>query len=318
MTKKNHDSKFVIYQVLYIFVITVLALKGADLDLRRVISKEDAVDKSVRDSLIMKLDSLYALGLTPKIEIDPNVVVENVELKEKIASLNREMQELNERVVIIPEEKEPEQPKEIVDEQTLLQSPIAVTQTFIQHTWNKAKNTGNVPTTIIDPKNPNTPLVTVPPGQEKTFDLTDQNEVIIKFGSQQDRIKVLPNRPPEVKIERVTTKMNASNIYVQELQRITAFTVTIIDERPDQLKVTHSGPISVTGPQKDSKGNPVYYVSLNLAPNEARFDEWLDRNSSLRESDGRYKTNFFFTVVDQRSKDRVQVGDSFFFTDFSK
>ena len=37
----------------------------------------------------------------------------------------------------------------------------------------------------------------------------------------------------------------------------------------------------------------------------------------LRESDGRYKVNFFFTVVDEISKDRVQVGDSFFFTEFS-
>lgn len=317
MIKKNHDSKFVIYQVLYIFVITVLALKGADLDLSRVISKEDAVDKSVRDSLIMRLDSLYALGLSPKIEIDPNVVVENVVLKDKIAFLNKEMADLSQRI-IIPEEKLPEKPKEKVEEQTLLQSPISETQTFIQHTWNKAKNTGSVPTSIIDPKNPNNPIVVIPPGQEKIFDLTDQTEVMIKFGSQQDRIKVVPNRLPEVKIERVTTKMNSSNIYVQELQRITAFTVTILDERPDQLKVTHSGPISVTGPQKDSKGNPVYYVSLNLAPNEARFDEWLDRNGNLRESDGRYKTNFFFTVVDQRSKDKVQVGDSFFFTDFSK
>jgi len=59
-------------------------------------------------------------------------------------------------------------------------------------------------------------------------------------------------------------------------------------------------------------------VSLKVASNENRFDEWLDKFGNLREADGRYKVNFFFTVVDERSKDRVQVGDSFYFTDFSK
>jgi hypothetical protein len=164
----------------------------------------------------------------------------------------------------------------------------------------------------------NTPVAIIPPGEEKTFDLTDQNEVVVKFGTQEERVKVVTNRPPDVKIEKVTTKMSGSNIYVSDLQKITVFRVLIIDERIDQLKITYSGPISVTGPVKDSKGNLVYNVSLKLASNENRFDEWLDTYGDMRDPEGRYKTNFFFTVVDQRSKDRVQVGDSFIFTDFSK
>ncbi len=52
MIRRERDSKFVIYQVLYIFVITVLALKGADLDLRRVTLADETVKVSVRDSLI--------------------------------------------------------------------------------------------------------------------------------------------------------------------------------------------------------------------------------------------------------------------------
>jgi hypothetical protein len=62
----------------------------------------------------------------------------------------------------------------------------------------------------------------------------------------------------------------------------------------------------------------VYNVSLKIAANENQYDDWTDKNEGLRESDGRYKANFFFTVVDDRTKDRVQVGDSFFFTDFAK
>lgn len=313
MINKNRDSKFVIYQVLYIFVITVLALKGADLDLRRVALEEETVQKSVRDSLSTLLDSLYALGLDFKIEIDPNLPVENEELKRKLADLNRKVQDLNKIVEEIPH---PKDEPEIVEEQKIMQSPISAKQTFIQYTWNMARNTGSVPANIVDPRNGQT-IAVVQPGQEKRFDLLDQEEIIIKFGTQEERVKVIPNKPPEIKIERVTTRMNASRIYVRELQRITVFKVTIIDARPDQLKVTYTGPISVTGPQRDGNNNLVYNVSLNVASTKRAYNDWLDKFGNLREPDGRYKVNFFFTAVDEISKDRVQVGDSFFFTDFS-
>jgi hypothetical protein len=311
MINRNRDSKFVIYQVLYIFIITILAMKGAELDLRRVALEEETVDISVKDSLAAILDSIYALGIDFSIRIDPKVLDENEEMKERLAELNRKLEAVKDYVP-------PPDDEEIIDEQTKLQSPISLKQTFIQNTWNIAKNSGTVPTTVIDPANPNNAIVTIPPGTEKRFDLQDQTEVIIKFGSQEERIKVIPNRQPEVDIQLVTTKMSHSDIYVKELQRITAFTVKIIDSRPEQLKVTYSGPISVIGPQKDTKGNLVYNVSLRLATTETKYDDWLERNGDLQEADGRYKANFFFIVVDERTKDRVQVGDSFFFTDFSK
>jgi hypothetical protein len=314
MIKRERDSKFVIYQVLYIFVITVLALKGADLDLRRVALEDETVDVSVKDSLSAILDSLYALGIDFSIKIDPKVLDENLEMKEQLALLNKKLEKVKDYVPP-PKDKPKDKPKE---EQTKLQLPISLKQTFIQHTWNTARNSGSVPTYIYDPRDRSKPIVVIPPGQEKKFDLTDQNEVIVAFGSQEEKIRVGPNKPPEINIQRVTTKMNASDIYVRELQRITAFTVTIIDARPEQLKVSYSGPISVSGPQKDSDGNSVYNVSLRIAATENQFDDWVDKNEQLREADGRYKANFFFTVVDERTKDRVQVGDSFFFTEFSK
>ena len=315
MVKRERDSKFVIYQVLYIFVITVLALKGADLDLRRVALEAETVNVSVRDSLMSVLDSLYSLGIDFTIKIDPNVVVENEKMKEQLAELNRKLEKVKDYV---PPPKEEKPKEEIKEEQTKLQLPISLKQTFIQNTWNMARNSGNVPTTLYDPRDRSKPIVVIPPGKEVKFDLTDQSEVIVAFGTQEERVKVIPNKPPEIKIERVTTKMNSADIYVQELQRITAFTVTIIDNRPEQLKVSYSGPISVSGPQTDANGNMVYNVSLRLAANENQFDDWVDRNETLREADGRYKANFFFIVQDERTKDRVQVGDSFYFTDFAK
>jgi hypothetical protein len=320
MIGKNRDTKFIIYQVLYIFVITVLALKGANLDLSRVVKKDSVVSKSVRDSLVAFIDTLYKKGVNFNIKVDENATVENVELKEKLAHMNERVAVLTKEIRETPPVPEAPLPvKEELKEQTkILQSPLAISQTFIQNTWNKAKNTGNIPTYIYDSRNMSMPIVVVPPGQEKLFDLTDQKEIVVKFGSQEQRVIVNPRRPTEIKITRATTKMDASDIYVTELQRITGFTVTIIDERFDQLKVSYSGPISVSGPSKDSKGNMVYQVSLNIASNEQKFNDWTDRNRDLRTSDGKYKANFFFTTVDQRTKNRVQIGDVFYFTDYSK
>jgi hypothetical protein len=319
MARRYRDSKFIIYQVLYIFVITVLALKGADLNLSRVVMEDKAVDITVKDSLVALIDSLYAQGLNFDIKIDDSVIDENQELRQKLASMNQQMSSLTKKIKEIPvEDRTPEVKEPPVKDQTLEQLPLSETQTFIQNTWNVARNNGNVPSYIYDPGNLNTPLAVIQPGQEGKFDLTDQSEIVVKFGSQQQKLKVLPNKPPQVKIEKVTTHMDGRDIYVRELQRVTAFTVTIFDERPDQLKINHSGPISVTGPVMDSKGNPVYNVSLNLATSKQRFDDWLDKNENSRTPDGRYKAVFFFTVIDEKTNDRVQVGDQFIFTRFSK
>ena len=322
MIRKNRDTKFIIYQVLYIFVITVLALKGANLDLSRVVKKDTVVSKAVRDSLVALIDTLYKKGVSFNIKVDENATFENAELKQKLANMNQRVSVLTKEIRETPPDiiasPKTETPVPTNEQTKFLQSPLAISQTFIQNTWNKARNTGNVSTYIYDPQNMSNPISIIPPGQEKQFDLTNQKEIVIKFGSQEQRVIVNPRRPTEIKISRSTTKMDASDIYVQDLQRVTGFTVTVIDERPDQIKISYTGPITVNGPTKDIKGNLVYQVSLNIATTEQRFSEWADRNRDLRTSDGKYKANFFFTAVDQRTKNRVQVGDSFYFTDFSR
>jgi hypothetical protein len=317
MISKNRDSKFIIYQVLYIFVITVLALKGADLDLSKVISREKAVEKTKLDSLKIIIDSLYKMGANFDIKINPNLSEQNTELQQRLAQTTIKLQQLTTQIKEIPPEVRVPEPKyepPVQKEQNITQLPISFDYSFLQNTWNEVKNSGNVDLTLSDPNG--STIVVVRPGERKRFDLGSQSKVIAHYGSQRTEIKVHPKLPPEVKIERTTTKMNFSDIYVSELQRINSFKVTIIDPRPDQLKISPSGPVSVTGPIRDNKGNLVYNVMLRLAANQSQFDQWTDRNR--RESDGRYKVNFFFIVVDTRTGHRVQVGDSFYFTDYAK
>ncbi|MGE5429628.1 MAG: hypothetical protein ACM3QX_01035 [Syntrophomonadaceae bacterium] len=319
MVRKNRDSKFVIYQVLYIFVITVLAIKGAGLDLGEVISKNDAIKRSVRDSLVTVIDSLSAIGAKFDLRVEENMAVENVELKRKIESLSENMASLSKRVKDTPkiEESQVSKPGEEVKETLPVNSPLAEGQKFIQNTWNMAKNSGSVPVDIVDPSGGG--LITrIAPGEQKKFDLTGQRQVILRFSGREERVEVMPKRPPEIRIDNVSVKMKGSEIYAQDLQKTTVFKVTINTPRPEDLNIAYSGPITASGPVKDSKGNLIYNVSLKLAPNEEKFDEWMDKTRPLREGDGRYKVNFFFVAIDKITKTRVQVGDSFYFTSFQK
>ncbi len=81
-------------------------MKGAELDLRKVALEEETVDISVKDSLAAILDSLYALGIDFSIKIDPKVLDENEEMKDRLAELNRKLEAVKDYVPP-PEEKEP-------------------------------------------------------------------------------------------------------------------------------------------------------------------------------------------------------------------
>ncbi|MBK8946372.1 MAG: hypothetical protein IPM32_14040 [Ignavibacteriae bacterium] len=315
MVRRSRDAKFVIYQVLYIFVITVLALKGAEINLGEVVKKENVVSKTVRDSLINVVDSLSKLGLKLNIEIDQDVVSENKDLKEKLSQLNNQVASLSQKVKETPI-LEPIIEKEIKKEENV-PSPFSKSLEFLQYATNTAENKGDYTVTLIDPKN-NSELVKVEPNSKKDFELSNQNEVLIKFANQTERIKVKNNLPPEIDIKKVTNKMDKGDIYVKDLQKTTCFTVEVRDEKIEQLKITFSGPITVSSAQKDKKGNLIYNISLNLANTEEKFNSWADRNEQLVDSEGRFKTNFFFTAYDTKSKQKTEVGEAFYFTEFSK
>ena len=309
MYKRNRDSKFIIYQVLYIFVITVLSLKGAGINLKEVVLKDKVVSKNVRDSLIVLIDSLYEQGSLVKSNLSPNIILENEKLKQKLTSLTNQISNTRQPSQHVPSS---------LQEQTVLQSPISISQTFLQNTWNIAKNNGNIPASIYDRENKTSPIVIIPTGQERQFNLGNQIEVILKFGNQEQAIRVYPMHPPEIKIVRVSTKMNASIIFVQDLQKKTVSNVIIKYQRPEQLKISYTGPIYVTGPYKNREGDIIYNVSLKLASTISEFNNWVDQYGEMKDLSGRYRTNFFFTVVDEKTNAHVVAGDVIYFTDFSR
>lgn len=315
MVRRSRDSKFIIYQVLYIFVITVLALKGAEINLGEVVNKENVVEKSVRDSLVDVVDSLSQLGLKLSIKVDTNVFVENKILKNELSKLNNQVASLTNKIKEIPKNKIAPKEEKIADK--IIPSPFSTHKSFLQYATNSAENKSTVNVEIRDPKSDKL-ISVIPPNEKKEFELTNEDEILLKYGNQSERIKITKNLPPEITIDKVTTKMDKANIYVKELQRTTCFNVKISDERLDQIRITHSGPISVAAPRKDKKGNLIYTVSLRLVNNEDKFYDWIDTNNKEEDADGRYKVNFFFTAFDTKSKQKVEVGESFYFTEYTK
>ena len=87
--KKGRDVKFIIYQVLYIFVICVIALKGADINLEEVLDAKQVVKKTYADSLKKYIDSILALGLIPSISIDTNKIFTAEDMEKVMAELNQ-------------------------------------------------------------------------------------------------------------------------------------------------------------------------------------------------------------------------------------
>ena len=62
--KKNKDVKFIIYQSLYIFVVCVIAIKGANLDLVKVLEDYGTPKAHItEDSLQKLLELLKKAGL---------------------------------------------------------------------------------------------------------------------------------------------------------------------------------------------------------------------------------------------------------------
>lgn len=245
---KDRDVKFVIYQVLYIFVICVIALKGANLDLEEVIEKETVVEREYADSLKKYLDSLIALGLVPKIDIDTTLKFSNPEeLRQKLQQTQMQLSQITQKMSLtvnqtnptvtpqvqqeeIPEEKKEEIPKEPSEVTDIRIGSIELTQ----YTQNTLNNPYDLPLEIVG-------ITTIPPKSTKTFTTGGQSSVTIRVGSSTKTVSLKPNDNPRIIVQKVADVGS-----YRSLTRVTGFRVTVEDDFPGQLQISVTGPVSVT------------------------------------------------------------------------
>jgi hypothetical protein len=304
--KKNRDVKFIIYQSLYIFVICVIALKGANLDLTEVINKDKVVEKSYADSLKAYLDSLIALGLVPKInfdttnisKLDPNLVaqlqqkIQVMQTQVQISSVNTNTSTITQQNPLVQQTK----PEEIKKDPGEMQEIRIGSIILYQYTQNTLNNPYDTPLEIVG-------VTTIPPKSTKTFETGGQGSVTIKVGNATKTVELKPNEKPKISISRVTNM--GEGVSVRTLQSVTGFRVVISDDFPGQLDVKFNGPIEVK-----NAGQNTYDITMKAFGSQSAFDNF----SSGKDSP--YSVGFTVTVKDKIAGHTVTGQQSFIFGDW--
>lgn len=281
----NHkkDIKFVIYQVLYIFVICVFAIKGADLNLTKVVAKDKSIPPETRDSLIGVIDSLIALGIIPEITNNPVIDDGITSITEQGTGTTPVNPPLPPPEKVDTESEDPDNDEE---------EPIPVIQKvkLVQFRENTLRNLNNVDMSL---KFDDGTTLIVPPKSSKTFVIKGQNSVTITAGNQTEVISIDKNDNPKINFKKI-----AGTKKVSELQRIIGFRVEILDDYPDQLEVSISGSVKYV-----QVAPMIYDVTLNYFTSRSSFEKFTENRDSP------YRINFSVTVTDKVSgKPITQIG----------
>ena len=304
ITRKNRDVKFIIYQSLYIFVISVLALKGANLDLTAVVSKDKVVEKKYTDSLRVMIDSLIARGIVPELKFDTTQRFTNPEeLQKKLAEAQKQLVVLSNSNPTLSvsqtspnlqtpnlqqtekeklEEQKNEPAKDETDKNQELE--LRISQSFTQYTSNSVSNPGNSPIEIYG--SDGSMIATVPAGGSKSFQLGGQTSLTFKRGGVSKTVSTKENAKPKIMMQRLVS--SGEDVSIRSLQSTVGYRITLTDDFPGQLDVKFSGPVTVK-----QAGSLVYDVTLNFLGSKAAFDNYTDSREAP------YSVSFQINVTDK-------------------
>jgi hypothetical protein len=293
------DVKFIIYQVLYIFVVCVIALKGANLDLIEVLAKDKVVDKEEAEITRKKLDSL----LMAIMNLDTNVSKEDYD---KMIQRIRDMNNIKIQNPLITQVTPNfqnnisiDQPvnteikrDDIVDKNINITSDIKITQ----YTNTTLTNPNDADMKIFADGNL---LATIPSHESKSFAIANQNSITLQCGNESKTIKTLQKKAPVISVIYV-----GSGSSLRMLQGGAGFKVKIAYEYSDPLDITFSGNVAV----KD-EGNNTYTVSLkSLCGSKDDFERMYENRG-----DPPYRETFSVKVKDKIRNITTQGSGAFIF-----
>lgn len=293
--KKSKDIKFLLYQVLYIFVVCVMAIKGADLTLTQVI-EDDGKTKVILSP--EQMDSIQKL-LDKAIIVDTNrfALVEKELLKNdsKTQELVRQTMLSNGSFVSF----EPTVEKQVIEdkiekvEQKVEKDEIVTgTLDLYQFHQNNVPNQGNSPITIAG--------VTIQPHSTGKVTLGGESVVTITSGSISKTVNVKENKKPQISFQRLTSM--GEDAKVSNLQRNLGFRVVISDDFPEQLDVKFNGSVSVV-----NKGSGVYDVTMNAFGSRSAFENYIENKQAP------YSLGFTLSVSDRLAGHKMTGQQTFTF-----
>lgn len=293
--KKSKDVKFIIYQALYIFVVCVIAIKGADLTLTQVI-EDDGKPKVIltpeqMDSIQKLLDKAIIVDTNRFALIDKELLKNDTKTQELV---RQTMQNNGSFVSNNPILEKPviEDKIEKVEQKIEKDEIILGTVELFQFHQNTVPNQGNSPITIAG--------VTIPPHSTGKVTLGGESVVTITSGSVSKTVNVKENKKPSISFQRVTSMGDETK--VTNLQRNVGFRVTISDDFPEQLDVKFNGAVSVV-----DKGNGVYDVTMNAFGSRSAFDNYIDNKQAP------YSMGFTVAVTDKLAGHKITGQNQFQF-----
>jgi len=302
--KKKSDIKFIIYQSLYIFVVCVIAIKGANLDLVQVIADDG------KPKVFLSPDSLQKLYeiIQKSVIVDTNlyVIIKKSDLEqmdEKIKQLV--VNPMNIQLTSTPismtqpqiqqpkiEEKKEEEKKDPGEMQEIRIGNIQLTQ----YTMNTLNNPYDTPLEIVG-------ITSIPPKSSKSFETGGQSSLVIKVGNSSKTVELKQNEKPKISISRIASM--GEDTRVSTLQSTTCFRVVISDDFPGQLDVKINGPITFK-----AAGQNTYDITMNAFGSKSAFDNFTEGKDSP------YSVGFTVTVTDKIAGHKITGQNSFIFGDW--
>ena len=301
--RRSKDVKFIIYQALYIFVVCVIAIKGANLDLTQVIEDDGKPKVFISPDSLEKLMEI----IRKSIIVDTNLYV--IIKKEDLEKMDDKIKQLvvNPSNVTISSspvvsntfttnnplvEKPPDKLEEKKDPGEMQEIRIGNIQ-LTQYTMNTLNNPYDTPLEVQG-------ITTIPPKSSKTFETGGQTSVVIKVGSQSKTIDMKPNEKPKVSMQRVASMGEETR--VSYLQGNTGYRVQISDDFPGQLDIKFNGPITVK-----TVNATTFDVTMNAFGSKSAFDNFTDNKDSP------YSVGFTVSVTDKIAGHKVTGQNSFIF-----
>ena len=300
--KKQKDVKFIIYQALYIFVVCVIAIKGANLDLTQVVEDDG------KPKVFLSPDSLQKLYeiIKKSVVVDTNLYV--IIKKEDLEKMDDKIKQLvvnpqnvqisstpintmttNNPQIQQPEIKKEEDPKDPGEMKEIRIGNIQLTQ----YTNNTLNNPYDTPLEIEG-------ITSIPPKSSKTFQTGGQSTVTIKVGNSTKTVELKPNEKPKINMQRVASM--GEDTRVSQLQSSVCYRVTVSDDFPGQLDVKFNGPVTVK-----TVGSGVYDVTMNAFGSKSAFDNFTDGKDSP------YSVGFTVSVSDNIAGHKITGQNSFIF-----
>ncbi len=285
--KTGRDIKFVIYQVLYIFVICVIALKGADINLEEVLERDKVVDKEIAEKLQREKDSLIALGLISKTDWDTNKIYSEADLQLILTNYVKKENKDNETKGDFAKNDKTNNGPVFTSN-----NPDPITKTgvtsievpeFTQYTFSSVKNPYEKNLEVFADGNK---IATIPPKGSGQVRVNGESNIRFEVEGKSGTKPTKEKQSPKIDIQKFIS--DGEDASLRSIQGRVGYRVTIISNYPGDLNVNISGPVTI------QKVSPTQFdITLNFIASESAFDAWAKNKEEP------YKASFTVSVKDK-------------------